>query len=333
MPVDRQQWWEEFKTNWSDSPKRAVLQALYCCYLGLWLTVTSRPLFEIGTNVYERDWDLLIILDACRPDALRAVAPEYDFLDADGIDEMWSVGSGSLEWACKTFTTDQIDEINRSVYMGANGYVQKALYDGVYAPPVATPFGWPRDNVVSADDFVAVRNLHKLRAPDDLRVVPPEEVMDAAVYAGRNFDADRYIFHFNQPHIPWLSKPINEGRPVTDREYYPWRYLQSGEMTYEDAWDQYMENLRLVLDSVAVLLKNFDAERVAISADHAEAFGEWRLHGHPTGMFLPVIKRVPWATTTATDTGEYEPKELKPESAYMMTEEEVQQQLEDLGYL
>lgn len=333
MPIDRAQWMEELRENWSDSPKRAVMQALYCSYLGLWLTVTSRPRFELGTNIFEEDWDLLLILDACRPDALRQVAPEYDFLDREEIEERWSVGSGSFEFACKTFTTDYLDEINETVYMGANGFVSQALYEGKYAPPVAAPFGWPRDNVVSADDFVEVRNLHKLRAGSDLRVVPPDGVTDAAVYAGREFDAERYVFHYNQPHIPWLTRAMDEDRPVTDREYYPWEYLRSGEMEYADAWAQYVANLRLVLDSVEELLENFDAEKVVITADHAEAFGEWRMHGHPTGMFLPVVKRVPWATTTACDTGTYEPQELGDESEYVMTEAEVEQQLEDLGYI
>lgn len=333
MPVDRDRWVREFKENWEESRKRAAMQALYCCYLGMWLTVTSHPTFQIGTNVYEKEWDMLIILDACRPDALREVAPEYDFLDAESVGEMWSVGSGSLEWASKTFTEDHMDEIRNSVYMGANGYVQKALYENTYAPPVAVPFGWPQKELASADDFVEVRNLHKLRSRDELRVVPPEEVVDAAIYAGRNFEADRYIFHFNQPHIPWLKEAIEEDRPITDREYYPWRYLRSGEMEYDYAWEMYMENLRLVLDEVEVLLSNFDADTVAISADHSEAFGEWRLHGHPTGLVHPIVKKVPWFTTTATDIRTYEPKELAGEAEYLMSEEEVEQQLEDLGYI
>lgn len=333
MPIDRGQWLSEFRDTWGDSPKRALLKAVYACYLGLWLTVTSRPRFELGTNVYEREWDVLIILDACRPDALRAVAPEYEFLEESGIDEVWSVGSDSLEFACKTFTTDYLEEIDETVYLGANGYVQKALYEHWYAPPFAIPFGWPRDELVSAEAFAEVRNLHKLRAPEELRVVPPAEVMDAAVYAGREFDAERYVFHFNQPHTPWLADAVAEDRPITDREHYPWQYLRSGDLEYDDAWQQYLDNLRLALDSVETLLSNFDAETVAITADHAEAFGEWRLHGHPSGLFFPTVKRVPWATTTATDSGSYEPRELGDESDYRMTDEEVERQLEDLGYL
>ena len=37
-----------------------------------------------GTNVYTREWDVLVVLDACRADLLRAVAPETDLLDDVG---------------------------------------------------------------------------------------------------------------------------------------------------------------------------------------------------------------------------------------------------------
>jgi hypothetical protein len=36
---------------------------------------------DVATNVFEKDWDVLVVLDACRVDALRAVQDEYDFID------------------------------------------------------------------------------------------------------------------------------------------------------------------------------------------------------------------------------------------------------------
>jgi len=53
----------------------------------------------IGTNVFDREWDVLIVLDTARVDALRVVADEYDFIGQ--VDSIWSVGerlrSGSPE--------------------------------------------------------------------------------------------------------------------------------------------------------------------------------------------------------------------------------------------
>lgn len=93
-------------------------------------------------------------------------------------------------------------------------------------------------------------------------------------------------------------------------------------------WTAYLNNLRLVLDSVETLLKNVDAETVAISADHGEAFGEWGVNRHPIAIPHPKIKRVPWTLMSATDTGEYEPATYDQRQPRAVTEH-----LEDLGYL
>lgn len=46
-----------------------VLRHFYWWWVGLHLTISSRV--SMGTKIYERDWDLLIVLDACRVDALK----------------------------------------------------------------------------------------------------------------------------------------------------------------------------------------------------------------------------------------------------------------------
>ncbi|PSP48877.1 hypothetical protein BRC67_12005, partial [Halobacteriales archaeon QH_3_68_24] len=45
--------------------------------------------------------------------------------------------------------------------------------------------------------------------------------------------------------------------------------------------EAYLDNLRIVLDEVAVLLENIDADTVAITTDHGEAFGERNFYRHP----------------------------------------------------
>lgn len=48
-----------------------------------------------GKNVYDREWDMLVVLDACRADLLRAVVSDVEFLDR--VETMRSVGSSSSE--------------------------------------------------------------------------------------------------------------------------------------------------------------------------------------------------------------------------------------------
>lgn len=336
MPVDFDLWKQNFAENWDESPKRATMQALWCTYLAGWLTVTSRPQFEVGTNVYERNWDVLVLLDACRADALRAVAPEYDFLDSAAIETTWSVGSGTLEFLCKTFTTDYRSEINDTAYLSANGYVNRVFHYGSYAPSVGVPFGSPRWNVVDAEEFGRLQNVAKTRSNPDIGTdwaVPPGELTDAAIAAGRALDHDRFIFHYNQPHTPHLAAAVKEGRRMTSVEQDPFTNARQGSLDEDTLRHQYLDNLRFALDSVEVLLENIDADRVAITADHGESLGEWHVYGHPTGYPHPVVKRVPWTITTATDTGSYEPEALGAEEEAEMSEREVNENLEALGYV
>jgi len=92
----------------------------------------------------------------------------------------------------------------------------------------------------------------------------------------------------------------------------------------------YHDNLRFVLDQVAVLLNNFDAENVVITADHGEAFGEMGFYRHPVACPLPIVRKVPWVETSATDTETVDPSAPDPEAAD--TTSSVDERLEQLGY-
>lgn len=55
----------------------------------------SNWLSERSTNVFEREWDILLVLDACRVDLLASVADEYEFVQ--GGRSIYSVGGTSPE--------------------------------------------------------------------------------------------------------------------------------------------------------------------------------------------------------------------------------------------
>ncbi|TKX74502.1 hypothetical protein EXE46_09090 [Halorubrum sp. GN11_10-6_MGM] len=79
-----------------------------------------------------------------------------------------------------------------------------------------------------------------------------------------------------------------------------------------------------------LLLDNIDAERVVITADHGEAFGEYGFYWHKVACPLPIVRQVPWIETTAEDTGGYEPdgwdkSEKKNETC-------INERLKALGY-
>ncbi len=133
-----------------------------------------------------------------------------------------------------------------------------------------------------------------------------------------------------QPHKPYISQYLETGEPLSDAEYNGYKALKRGDISQEKNWQLYLDNLRSVLDEVELLLENVDAERVVITADHGEAFGEWGAFGHPEGFPAPVVKQVPWVETTAVDDGDYSPT---IESRDTEPDADVKEHLADMGYL
>lgn len=161
--------------------------------------------------------------------------------------------------------------------------------------------------------------------------VPPRAITDRTVEVARESDYDRLIAHYMQPHIPYIADAIEEDRSLTDVEAGGWKLLESDDVTRDEVWELYEETLRFVLDDVEVLLENIDAENVVITADHGNAFGEYSIYGHPEGMILPTIKKVPWISSTATDEETFSPSGMHAESQREKTN--IEDHLRDLGYV
>jgi len=296
------------------------IRNVYNIYKRTWATATAK--YPIGTNIYQREWDLLIVLDTCRIDALRAVSDEYDFLT--DIGGLTSVGSCSPEWIANTFRTEYRRDVQQTACITANAYMQRIIEDREYMGGT--------DHVVAAEDF-ALLNQPWRYVPDDVKPfvhTPPNYITDRTIDVVRSMDPDRVLAHYTPPHSPYTANAIAEGRDLKPHEKNPFEALRDG-VPFEIVWEAYLDELRCALAEVKVLLNNVDADTVIITADHGEAFGEFGIYSHPLGMIHPKIKRVPWAVTTATDSGSYTPDlTYHPESDEVSRD--AKEHLKDLGY-
>jgi len=245
-----------------------------------------------GTNVYEREWDVLVVLDACRADSLRSVAPEFDVIG--DVETVWSVGSSSSEWLENTFHGHP--ETGRTVMVTGNTWT---------------------DRYLDADAFAALDEVWKYAWDDDVGTVPPEAVTDRAVALARERDPDRLVVHYMQPHHPFVPDPLpgDAGMARTgdhSSPASPWILLRRGDVTVERVRDAYEATLRYVLPEVETLVENVDG-RVAVTADHGNLFGEWGLYGHPMHTPVPAVLQVPWAETTGGGRRTYTPSHTPPE--------------------
>lgn len=266
-----------------------------------------------GTPVYEKEWDLLILLDACRVDALEAVASEYEFLP-ERVPLLRSVASNSHLWLEETFQPAYREQINDTAYITANGHAD-GFTNGEFA--------------VSDEAFHSIEKVYNYGFDHDVETIPPRTVTDTTVHTLRNAKPPRAIAHYMQPHTPYRGLDL-DGLGVTGDKTFRetvWDWIASGRLSRDEAWEYYLDNLRWVLDDIELLLENVNADRVIISADHGEAFGEWGAYGHsPYGQFAG-LREVPWVETTATDNGSYSP-EIDRADVDISTEE----QLKHLGY-
>lgn len=299
------------------------------------IALTASPYHPRATNVYEKDWDLLIILDSCRVDALREVADQgqYSFLDADKTESMVSVGGSTLEWTAGTFQKKWLTDIQKTAFISSNGWPYRILWEGYdvtehYSAPIAKP-NW---NTVKGNQLGEHIFAWRYGKRGFARQADAETVRDLTIKTGRNTSHDRVIAHFIEPHYPYVSAPERlevDGSPdePTFTENPPWVYLlQGGDRDL--VWEHYLAELKHGLDYITGLLNNFDAETVLIAADHGEAFGEYGCYGHYGGAIHPHIRRVPIMETSATDEETINPDISEPSETT-----DVNDHLRALGYL
>lgn len=325
METNLRTWLSEMSEHVRCHPKRALLYFIFTLYLTIWYAMTSRH--PVGRNIYESEWDLLIILDACRVDALREVADEYDFIK--DVDSVWSVGSQSAEWIANTFTESWRDNIRKTTYISGNGYSAGILKRRNRPPANNTvPIDFSSWSTVDESVLGSHIEVWKTNHDETYGSVLPMPMTDYTINEGRAGDAGRIITHYTQPHLPYVGAAHREERKATEIETRGYELLEEGTTSREEVYEAYIETLRWVLDDVEELLKNIDAKKVVITSDHGEAFGEGKAYGHPEGFPHPAVRRVPWVKTTATDEHTREP-DL---SASSSIETEVKEHLRDLGY-
>jgi hypothetical protein len=267
------------------------------------MAATAR--YPVGENIFNENWDICIILDACRVDALRAVQPEYEFLETVG--SKISLGSSSKEWMVNTFREEQRAEIEKTTYLTGNGWAGEVLSDD---PKLAK---WTiTEGAISENNRLVEKFLHRstvteedfdnvlyqpLRNINGIDGFSAEELTDMAIAEGRESDCDRLLVHYMQPHEPYLHR-VAAGDDPTEIDKRPIECLRQG-CNRDEVWSAYLNNLRYVLDHVRILLKNTEGD-VVITADHGEMFGRL-LSGHGEGVPHPQLRRVPWVETMATD--------------------------------
>jgi len=275
----------------------------------------------IDPPITERDWDNLIILDACRYDLFE----EWSELPGE-LTRSYSVASATGKFVKRTFKRDTFADI---VCVTAN----PRYYD-----------------VLDEDKFHDIYHLWKDHWDDDIRMVPPEVVNEAVLEAYERYPNKRILAHYIPPHLPFIGET---GREITHRvqiggglvreenwEQKPnfWEKVATGEIEIDRAWQAYRENLEFVLPVIDDLLADLQGKTV-VTSDHGNAFGErgfgslYRpVYGHPPYKHIRATIEVPWHVFNNGERREIITGEVADSSGYI-DEKVVKERLSDLGYV
>jgi len=270
-----------------------------------------------ATDVFDEDWDNLIVLDACRYDLLS----EFDFEDGR-FEARWSGGSNSLEFLEHNVAGKRLDD---TVWVTANPWVERFESD-IYAVEHVWDTGWD----------------------DEHRTVLPETMKSEAMRAAEAYPRKRIVVHFMQPHYPFLGPTADRELPDyrtftgggiisehSESQRDIWDHLQRGTVSREAVWAAYRENLELTLPCARDLIAGLSGKTV-LTADHGNEFGSrclpvpTRLYGHPAGYRTKNLVKVPWVVFDTSERRPIESGRIRERNAG--DSDEVTERLRELGY-
>jgi hypothetical protein len=173
-----------------------------------------------GDLIWDREWDVLLVLDACRADVFREHVGEVETID--------SIGSTSQTWISRTFGKDDLNDV---------GYV------------TGNPFSTEIET-----DRLGYFHVQSAELTDyGIETVPPIVLAEHAIDVWRRRDKigiDRLIVHFMQPHTPFRSRSEWFQNAVGDGGWSGnfWRQFRGGEFKHDDVWAAYEDNLQWVIE-------------------------------------------------------------------------------------
>jgi len=234
-------------------------------------------------RIYERNWDILIVLDACRYDVFNKLYNRYN------PEPVVSMGSCTVEWFYRTFDRP----LKNVVYVSGNPYIRRGITDSC-----GIRFNASRYFKLVIDGWdLAWRNVHGVYTTDPALI---NALVKTRLRLHKN---EKLIIHYMQPHAPYIPCGNTElarwwcndrGAP----DFRMWEALQQNRVSVALAKKCYEANLKYVMSYVESLLKYLKGKKVVITADHGECFGEDGIWDHPCGSDYFRLRIVPWVEVT-----------------------------------
>jgi len=288
-------------------------------------------------DIISEDWDILIILDACRYDMFRKVYEEILGDMGGTLKKAISPATWTMDWLNKIFGNNFYKDI---VYVSGNTFInskQKICHRLIIGE---------RKCFDGKKHFRRIVDVWDWGFDPEVGTTPPIEVSKAAVVSIDLNPKKRFILHYMQPHFPHIylrkkskkkfsmddEKRTNIGSKIKKTFYVTtdtlvdygllshekvWRISEKlgllsegsrGKPWIKYGWDGirrgYQEDLKLVLNEVKHIIERYSPnKKIIITADHGMRLGERGNYWYGKRRFKEVIE-VPWFEISNIDKNE-----------------------------
>lgn len=287
----------------SDSPTpdtQASEQLTYRLRKWLLQRATSMTGADQHQQIADRDWDVLLLLDACRLDTCR-----------DAVD--WPVQEVTTPASC---TPDWLAAAaENELFAGRTILTANPQYD---------KFEFGADTV---------EHFWQTHWDERRQTVLPEPVLKRVTEL-LDVDGSSVVAHLQQPHWPYVAR-IDEAWELAYPDLGPWTdgdeeitsmqvAMARGKIDIEQAYSAYHASVRSIWRTLLPTIESWvaDGNIVVVTADHGEVFGrlgEATMYEHPCKVGIRPLTSVPWV-------------EFRPSRSETTDDGTVQDRLAALGY-
>jgi len=253
--------------------------------------------------ILNRDWNVLIVLDACRYDAFEK---SYDDYLSGELSMVKSSGSETREWLRNTFNGRKIDATYYSAnpYINSGGHGDVGHIESCFSEVIDLHLDeWDDEKgTVLPETFPRV---YKGETPAILHYIQPHQPYlafddDCGIqWSGAPGGNEGILFEFKKRIVPVLRKFIGDARlkalakliygerPINQLDKFA---REKGMIAIVDA---YLYNLKRAFKSVQEIVEMVDG-KVIVTADHGELLGDSERWGHPPNENTDILRNVPW---------------------------------------
>jgi hypothetical protein len=223
-------------------------------------------------DVFRREWDNLVIVDAARADFWK----EETGMRGTRV----SKGSATTEYIENNFSEGEFADY---VYVSANPQFSDWKFKKLTGR-------------LPDETFHSIFKTFNTDWDEDANTVLPENTVEDALTAQKLFPKKELIIHFLPPHYPFVRRPVTNSGIAPDlpgRKDSAWNYAEKGRVGHDVVEESYRDNMRYVADYVQDLVEELEGKTV-ITSDHGNFVGEKGFYGHMKGRMEEPVKRVPY---------------------------------------